>query len=130
MNMINSHSLLLCVFLCMSNLLLAFNGTPTERSKTSNKELIIINVDEELSSSLDDLAKYVHHLFDSKKESQITIKRYINESDVESRATVSDLVTLLIENGITADHIKVKDEPLKLTQPYFTIAVSEVPEVQ
>ena len=130
MNMISSRSLLLCIILCISGSLIAFSGTNPDRSTTSNKELIIVNVDESLSSSMEDLAKYVYNLAYGENVSKITIKRYIESSDEQSKQTISGLISLLIDQGIASDYIVVSDEPLTLQQPYFTVAVSEVPKVQ
>ena len=109
---------------------MSFSSTDPDRAANSNKELIIVNVDEGLSATLDDLAKYVYHLAEGEQASKITINRYIDSSDLESQETIADLISMLIVKGIDSNHIVVSDEPLKLEQPYFTVAVSEVPKVQ
>ena len=131
MNIFNSHILLVCLF--MSAYFTAGASvdldtfSPTEDSK---KELIIVNVDENLSSSLDQLATYVQQLFGTDDAGNITIKRYISDGDEKSKKSINSLVVLLVQKGIPEDHIEVADEALKLDHPYFTLTVSEGPDVQ
>lgn len=131
MNLTNSKSLLLVILCCI--LMSPIIGTANDANDTlkdQKKELIIVNVDEELTASLTDLADYVLTIYSPKTEDKITIKRYLNAEDGESKEVISELVQLLVSSGISTEHIEVLDAHTSLNHPYFSLAIATTKEVQ
>jgi hypothetical protein len=128
MDITKSRALLLSLFVCFS--LISSVATPISfgNEKKPTKELIIVNVDAQLTSQLGSLVEYVHNLYQSNKDGVITIKTYMNiESD---QSSVDSLIILLRKVGVSKSDIKLIKESSTLENPYFTLSVSSRSAIQ
>jgi len=102
---------------------------PYGDKKPAKKDIIIVNIDEGLSSQLAGLAQYTYDLYLSNNKGTVTIKKYLESIDAED-ASISHLVALITDLGVHESRISIKSEILTLEQPYFTLSVTAGPEVQ
>lgn len=130
MNIANSRALLLSLIISLFTLSLsATNGITEKAKKDTKKDLIIVNIDPDLSDQLAGLANYTFGLYKAHDNGMVSIKRYVNE-DTKDQDAVNELIVLLKGLGVGQDRITISDEKLALDKPYFTLSVSAGPNVQ
>ncbi len=129
MNIANSRSLLLCILVCLfassANATLFPNGD----TKETKKEIIIVNIDEDLNGQLSSLADYTYNVYRASQKSVVTITSYLSDKDSES-TEITDLVTLLKKLGVEKDHLVVKTDAEDHDRAYFTLSIAAGPDVQ
>lgn len=126
MNVTKSRALLLTLCVFFSAITLMAKTDTLGKNKDTSKELIIVTIDQQLTTQLDALARYVHGKYKSMEGSMVTIKTYMN-GDHES---IDKLVLLLEKQGISREDIAVTDGGLRLDNPYFTMSVAAQPVIQ
>lgn len=129
MNIANSRSLLLCILVCL--FALSANATlyPNGDNKETKKEIIIVNIDEDLNGQLSSLADYTYNVYRASQKSVVTITTYLSNNEEES-SEITDLVTLLTKLGVEKDHLIVKKDGKDHDRDYFTLSIAAGPDVQ
>ena len=117
--------LALCVLLSAMTLM-AKTDTLDNNKKDTNKELIIVSIDQDFYTQLNALATYVIGKYQATEGSVITIKTYMSGED----ESIQSLVKLLEEQGISREDIAITDGEIRLDNPYFTMTVAPQAEVQ
>ena len=129
MNIANSRSLLLCILVCLfassANAALYTNG----ETKGTKKEIIIVNIDEDLNSQLSSIADYTYNVYRAAQKSVVTITAYLSDKDAES-TEITDLVSLLTELGVEEEHLVIKKDAKEHNLAYFTLSIAAGPDVQ
>ena len=126
MNITNSIILLLCLLMSFSDIK-AIDSVPLTDDKKDSKEIIIIQMDDQLDDQLSSLAEYTYDLYQKHGRGIIKITIYTDDSDESS---VDDLVLLLDKKGLDDGDIVEEIKELEVDQPYFTISVSAGPAIQ
>ena len=126
MNITNSIILLLCLLMSFSDIK-AIDSVPLTDDKKDSKEIIIIQIDDQLDDQLSSLAEYTYDLYQKHGRGIIKITIYTDDSDESS---VDDLVLLLDKKGLDDGDIVEEIKELEVDQPYFTISVSAGPAIQ
>ncbi len=126
MNITNSIILLLCLLMSFSDIK-AIDSVPLTDDKKDSKEIIIIQIDDQLDDQLSSLAEYTYDLYQKHGRGIIKITIYTDDSDESS---VDDLVLLLDKKGLDDGDIVEETKELEVDQPYFTISVSAGPAIQ
>ena len=119
-----AFGLLLCICISMSAILA--NSDTLGNNVDKKKELIIVNVDDQFYTQLDQLASYVHNRYESIDARSITIKTYMS-NDFDS---VEKLVDSLITQGISKKDITIKEGETRLENAYFTLTLEPQPAIQ
>jgi len=126
MNITNSIVLLLCLLMSFSDIK-ATDSVPFTDDKKESKEIIIIQIDDQLDNQLASLAEYTYDLYQKHDRGLIKITTY---SDLSDEAKVSDLMELLDQKGLDDGDIIAEKKELEVAQAYFTISVTSGPAVQ
>ncbi len=129
MNIANSRSLLLCLTVCLFALTANASSYINGDKKETKKEIIIVNIDEDLTNQLSSLADYTYNIYKASQKSVVTITSYLSDKDLESEE-VSNLVLLLKKRGVDEDHLVVKKDDFEHSQAYFTLSIVGGPDVQ
>jgi len=105
----------------------AIDPAPPTDDKTEKKEIIIVQIDEDLSAQISALADYAYQIYHNLDRGVIKITTY---TDLNQESSVSELLALLDDKGVTKNDIIIEKKGLELDQAYFTISVAEGPAVQ
>lgn len=105
----------------------ASETVPFTDDKKESKEIIIIQLDDQLDDQLTSLAEYTYSLYQKHNRGLIKITTYTDHLD-ESR--IIDLMKLLDKKGLDEGDIIEERKELEVDQAYFTISVTSGPEVQ
>lgn len=128
MNVTNSRALLLSLLLCLLFTGISASDSNTESPKKSVRDLIIVQVDDQLNAQIDALSNYTLHLHKSKNKGQITIKEYLVKDHKNDQ--VKFLITQLIEKGISEENIVFETAQSATGNAYFTVSVTTGPDIQ
>lgn len=126
MNVTNSIVLLLCLLLSFGEANATDFVAPHSDEKES-KEIIIIQIDDNLDKQLTSLASYTFDLYKRFDHGIIKITAY---TDLKEEKAITELTSLLGDKGLTTSSIVIENKELELDQAYFTISVSSGPAVQ
>ena len=108
--------ILVCLFASSANAALYTNG----ETKETKKEIIIVNIDEDLNSQLSSIADYIYNVYRDAQKSVVTITANLSDKDAES-TEITDLVSLLTELGVEEEHLVIKKDAKEHNLAYFTL---------
>jgi len=123
MSVSNSILLLLCSFLCLTETKASLTDPVTD----DKKEIIIVQIDEELNEQIVSLANYAYQLYKGHDRGMIKVTIY---SDLNQEAVVTDLINMLGDKGVEKDDLLSEHKDLEVETAYFTISVSEGAAIQ
>jgi len=102
-----------------------------DTTKTSNKEIIIVNYDQLSKASLTDLASYASELWLASDNRRITITEYITADDAARASKITkSLVATLVDLGVNKDNISLQQADNQGSSAYFSISIEGYASVQ
>ncbi len=129
MNIANSKMLLLIAAMCFCTYVGSATVSTNGIAKEVKKEIIIVNVDNDLSNQVAGLADYAFNLYKSGNKGSITITTYL-KGEISDSPEVTDLLDRLSKLGVEKDDLVVKQEELVVPIAYFTVSIAAGPDVQ
>jgi len=126
MNITNSIVLLLCLILSISDVK-ATDTAPLTDDKKDNKEIIIIQIDDQIEAQLSSIADYAYDLYQKHNRGLIKVTTY---TDLSDESAVTKLISLLDKKGLDSGDMVAETKGLEVDNPYFTISVTAGPAVQ